>query len=439
MDNLLQFSVNIAMEATVALVLILLLCTLIKQKKAFPTTKPLIYLSWFTIGVLINQILTWTIFLHGLTYKYVTVIMIFIYVLDYFFSYGASAAFYFYIEALIIQNYRKKQVLYRSNKTIEKFIIGWGIVTTLIYGVLLFVPDLYRIEDGVIYYNSIAYIILHIMAKFASVCALILIIRHRKVLDKHETRISIIFILLVAAFFVIDEIWEVCIGHVLSAVFAVFIYVSVDLHKGLLLERQERELVEKKTQIMFSQMQPHFLYNVLTTISGMCEVENAMQARDIVNRFADYFRANLDSLGSEKLISFDKELEHVKTYLWLEKVRFEEQLNVRYEITVDNFYVPSLTIQPMVENAVKHGILPKEEAGTVTIRTCETEDEYIVSIEDDGVGFDVNDYENDGRNHIGIENVRKRLEIICNGVCEINSEIGKGTTVSIHIPKGEQL
>ena len=239
-------------------------------------------------------------------------------------------------------------------------------------------------------------------------------------------------------FVIVDEIFELCIGRVLLALFVFMLYVSIDLHKGLLLERQEKEIVEWKTQIMLSQMQPHFLYNVLTTISSMCEMQNATQARDVVNSFADYLRTNLDSLGKEKTISFEKELEHIKTYLWLEKIRFEDSLNIVYEIGTTDFKVPSLSVQPMVENAVKHGILKKDDSGTVTIKTYETKDEYVIVVEDDGVGFDVNSVQNDARTHVGIENMRKRLEVIIGGYCDIQSEIGRGTVVKIHIPKGEQ-
>ena len=93
----------------------------------------------------------------------------------------------------------------------------------------------------------------------------------------------------------------------------------------------------------------------------------------------------------------------------------------------------------MVENAVKHGILPKENGGTLTIRTSETDDEYVITVEDDGVGFDINEPFDDDHEHVGIENVSRRLEIICNGSLEIQSKKNEGTVVTIRIPKGEQL
>ncbi|MDO4189631.1 MAG: histidine kinase [Lachnospiraceae bacterium] len=362
-----------------------------------------------------------------------------VYILDYVFSYGISVAALYYVEALAIDEYNRMGVKYRPKNYVKNIIIVWGIVTAIIYAVSLFIPSIYHLEEGQAVFSIPAYVGLHIMVMFGYICTLIYIVRHRDVIGKYEAGVCFVFIIMASIFAVIDELFELCIGHFMIAIFVFSLYVSIDLHKGLLLERQEKEIALWKTQIMLSQMQPHFLYNVLTTISGMCEMENATEARDVVNHFADYFRTNLDSLDKEKTIPFEKELEHVKTYLWLEKVRFEDSLNICYEIETIDFSVPSLTVQPIVENAVKHGILPKDDTGTVIIRTYETSLDYVVAIEDDGVGFDVNEKQDDTRTHIGIDNVTKRLELICNGTCDIKSDKGKGTVVTIHIPKGDRL
>ena len=433
----LQYSVNIAMEATILLVLVIMLITLFWQKRVFITTVPLIFLSSDIILVIIVQIIAWIILSLNMQVEYGAMPMRILYILDYFFSYLSGASFYYYVEALAKDEYNRAGVMFIPKKHVKNIIIVWGLVTAVIYSVSLFVPSLYHLEGSKGIFSIPAYFGLQIIVKFGYICAIIFIVRHREVIGKLETGIGLAFLGLISIFVVIDELYNLCIGHVLMALFVFVIYVSIDLHKGLLLERQEKEIALWKTQIMLSQMQPHFLYNVLTTISGLCEMQNATEARDVVNHFADYFRTNLESLGKEKTISFEKELEHIKTYLWLEKVRFEDVLNICYQIETTDFSVPSLAVQPIVENAVKHGILPKDDAGTVTIKTYETDSDYVIIVEDDGVGFDVNEKRDD--THVGIDNVTKRLEIICNGYCDINSEIGKGTVVTIHIPKGEQI
>lgn len=439
MEMNLQYSVNIAMEATILLVLVIMLITLLWQKKLFVTTTPLILLTSFIILMMIVQIATWIILILNIQVEYGAMPMRIVYILDYIFSYGLTVAFYYYVEALAIDEYNRIGVAFESNKCLKIIMIAWGLIGTIIYSVALFVPSIYHLESGKPIYSIPAYIVMTIITKFACICAFIFIIRHIEAIGKHEVTVSIIFVTLISLLVIVDELYAVCIGHVFVAIFVLVLYVSIDLHKGLLLERQEKEIALWKTQIMLSQMQPHFLYNVLTTISGMCEIQNATEARDVVNHFADYFRTNLDSLGNEKTISFEKELEHIKTYLWLEKIRFEDTLNICYEIGTTDFMLPSLAVQPIVENAVKHGILPKDDVGTVIIRTYETSNDYVIVIEDDGVGFDVNEKQDDTNTHVGIENVTKRLEIICNGSCDIKSEIGKGTVVTIHIPKGDQL
>ena len=125
----------------------------------------------------------------------------------------------------------------------------------------------------------------------------------------------------------------------------------------------------------------------------------------------------------------------MKTYIWLEQLRFGEDLLVEYEIGCENFHIPPLSLQPLVENAVKHGLGQKEEGGTVKICTAEQDDAWIICVEDDGVGFDVATVKNDGRLHIGVDNVRYRLESMCNGSLVIESEIGTGTRATIRIPK----
>ena len=132
-------------------------------------------------------------------------------------------------------------------------------------------------------------------------------------------------------------------------------------------------------------------------------------------------------------IPFEKELSHVETYLNLEKMRFEERLNVVYDIEETDFCLPSLVVQPLVENAVKHGICKKEEGGTLIIKTAKIYNRIVISIIDDGVGFDtkVNKKDNSGRHHIGIQNVRDRLAQMAGGELIIRSTPGVGTKAYI--------
>ena len=114
---------------------------------------------------------------------------------------------------------------------------------------------------------------------------------------------------------------------------------------------------------------------------------------------------------------------------------YGKALNVVYDIQVTDFKLPVLTLQAIVENAVRHGIGKREGGGSLTISTSETDNDYLVFVSDDGQGFNYEEAVNDGQQHIGIKNVRERLNTQCSGALEIKSQIGKGTTVTIKIPK----
>ena len=215
----------------------------------------------------------------------------------------------------------------------------------------------------------------------------------------------------------------------------------LDLHKqykeAIRYQQVQKELYEAKVSVMISQIQPHFMYNALTSIAMMCQIDPDT-AQEATVTFADYLRVNMDSLKQTKPVPFETELEHLKKYLYIEKLRFANLLNIEYDIQTTGFYLPLLSIQPLVENAVKHGVGMKEDGGTVKISTRETDDAYEVIIEDDGVGFDVNEQKDDGRSHVGMENTKKRLHDMCGAQVVITSVIGEGTTARVILPKEEQ-
>ena len=136
---------------------------------------------------------------------------------------------------------------------------------------------------------------------------------------------------------------------------------------------------------------------------------------------------------------FTTELEHLKNYLYIEKLRFDYLLNIEYDIQAADFELPLLSVQPLVENAVKHGVGMKKGGGTVKISYVETDSAFEVIVSDDGVGFDVNaPKKDDGRSHVGMENTRKRLRDMCGAELIITSKPGEGTTARVIIPKKDK-
>ena len=203
--------------------------------------------------------------------------------------------------------------------------------------------------------------------------------------------------------------------------------------------REARELeheVEKANMaVMISQIQPHFLYNALNTIKSLIR-RDPKKAEQAVIDFSYYLRGNMDSLTHTEPIPFETELAHVKYYCDIELLRFSDKLKIEYDIQEKKFCVPTLSIQPIVENAIKHGVTKKPEGGTVRISTASDDKDYIVTVKDDGVGFDPSAIEeDDGRSHVGIQNIRYRFENMMHATVSIESEKGVGTCVIIRIPK----
>ena len=148
----------------------------------------------------------------------------------------------------------------------------------------------------------------------------------------------------------------------------------------------------------------------------------------------------MDSLSSKSPIHFSKELEHVKNYLELEKLRFGDDLEIEYDIQVEDFFLPALTLQPIVENAVKYGIGDKIGGGKVTIRTAEVGSDVYISVIDNGKGIYANSIQdipakNDGRTHIGLVNVENRIVEMMGGYVQFSSRLEEGTYVNIVIPR----
>ena len=205
--------------------------------------------------------------------------------------------------------------------------------------------------------------------------------------------------------------------------------------QDLELKQKELELAESRIATMTSQIQPHFIYNALAAIKSMIRVSPKLAA-ETITEFSDYLRSNIDSLSATTPISFENELNHVEKYLSIEKKRFRDKLDITYDIQFKDFYLPQLSVQPIVENAVRHGITSRKvSGGSIIISTHKIENEIVITVTDDGAGFDINQILNDqGHINVGIQNVRTRLAAMVGGTLEVQSELNVGTTVTIKIP-----
>ena len=208
----------------------------------------------------------------------------------------------------------------------------------------------------------------------------------------------------------------------------------------LLYAQREKAAVEKETstQAAVSQFQPHFISNMLSTIQILFDADPA-GAKDALGQFAEYMRVSTDAFEFNGPIAFQRELAHVRNYAALEQLRFGGKLRVEYNIEVEDFFLPALTLQPLVENAITHGIGNRHGGGTVTIATQADTDNWRITVQDDGCGVDT--VGPDGlpppkaSGITSLANVRQRVESITKGRLYFNSKKDRGTTVTVLLPR----
>lgn len=203
-----------------------------------------------------------------------------------------------------------------------------------------------------------------------------------------------------------------------------------------------KQAVDAELKFLQAQIKPHFLYNALNTIMGFCIVEPE-KAYDLIDQLSNFLQGKFRFKSLNNLITLKDELELVKSYLNIELARFGKRLKVEYHIELcESLKIPPLILQPLVENAIKHGIYPKSEKGTVSISAYRNKDTITMLIKDDGVGMPQAKADSilNGEaeiNGIGIRNLDDRLKKHYGHGLRIASEVDKGTTVEIKIPSSK--
>lgn len=437
-----QFYINATAEIIAILFLVILLASSILRKSANQTKRAFSLLVLDLVLLLTCNMSSWILdgMLVSPTYlpKLYTLDLV-LTVFDFFFYCVAGVLFFNYVCSLTGSMETKQKRL----KIIHTLVL-YCFATTAVFGLSIDTGWFcYFPADGYTYYTP-AYGVLVVLSNPGVWLSYIFIIKNRKLLKKKLLPLlayHIVPMLLV----VVDQLFNLSASYVCLAFVALSIYVGVDIEqdKELLaqeaeIDRRKAENTEMKVNLMMSQIQPHFLYNTLSTIAYLCR-HDPKDAENAVNEFSDYLSGNLKSINTMRPIMFETELGHVENYLKIQKRRFPQRLCVEYDIKAKEFRIPALALQPIVENAVKYGVEKSLDLTTIQIRSEETNDAYIVSVRDDGPGFDINEQPNDERPHIGIASAKSRLANLVGGSLKIESEKGVGTTVTIIIPKNTEV
>jgi len=325
------------------------------------------------------------------------------------------------------------------DKTYKLF---WGLaavnaavnLTAFFTRVAFFITEDNQFKRGPLGYTT------HIVSGIMVAYLLYLILREAKRTRSPMILIPVLSILFIVCAVALDSKIDATkdgLGYLTISIVSCSLFSYIWLHLKFVREHEDALMSEQRVQIMLTQIRPHFLYNSLTVIQDLCRT-NPAQAEKATIQFAKYLRGNMDALQSGAPIPFTEELEHTKQYLSLEQMRFEDKLTVRYDIQCDAFSLPALTLEPIAENAVRHGVRGNIDGkGEVVIATREYPGCYEITVTDTGPGFDPEKQLKDqDRSHLGLRNVRDRLTQMCGGALRVESEPGKGTSVTISIPKG---
>ncbi len=264
-------------------------------------------------------------------------------------------------------------------------------------------------------------------------------VRSRRTAGKWDVWIPIFVIVMIVVSIGLDysvKEGQQPISFLTIAIIVGSVFYYIWLHLQFVREHENDLMAAQHIQIMRTQIQPHFLYNTIATFKALAR-KDPEKAEVVAEKFGVYLRQNLDSLSVDGCIPVEKELEHTRTYAEIEMVRFEN-IRVEYDLQDLAFSVPPLSLQPLVENAIRHGVRIREE-GIVRVRTRRTAKGHEILVEDNGEGFDIKEIDRADREHIGIRNVRERIETMCGGSLRIDSRIGEGTTVTIRIPAKEAV
>ena len=331
----------------------------------------------------------------------------------------------------------------------KKISYGYTNLITVLCGISLVLWLINAFNGMYIYYDATGldqtgphYLLSQAFNVVLPAMTMVLAFRYHDVIGWRNTWIWVLYGLIPVLSIPVQVLWAVTPVCLATTVSLVLVYTLIHVEQAEREANIEKELAQKElalsesnNSLVLSQIQPHFLYNALTSIYRLCDVKPEA-AKEAVSNFSKYLRGNLDSIKQKKMISFADELKHLQAYLSLEKIRYDDYLDIKYDIKTTEFFIPPLTVQPLVENAVNHGISDLPGGGLVTISTEEKRDYYEIRVSDNGVGFDPETVPEDGRSHLGIMNVRSRLNIMCHGTLDIKSAPGDGTVAIIQIPKG---
>jgi len=301
----------------------------------------------------------------------------------------------------------------------------------LLLSVTQFTTGIYFFTHDGVYHRGPLYPMLLIPPELIMLVNLTAVVRRWSKLSRKQRTAFLVYLLLPTLAMLIQMwLYGLLLIVIATAVSALFMLQMILIDHMEMELRQKEELAMQRQSIAVLQMRPHFIYNTLISIYYLTD-QDPEKGKQLIKDFTNYLRKNFTAIAKESTIPFTEELEHTRAYLAVEKARYEDLLYVEYDIRHTMFHIPPLTLQPIVENAVKHGMDPELDPLHVRISTFETDTGSVIRVEDTGIGFLPTD---EKEPHIALANIQERLELMCGGSLKIQSPKSGGTLVEIFIP-----
>lgn len=345
---------------------------------------------------------------------------------NFFFLFSITLYMSFFVEFIFGQRARK-----RMRILIARIIL---VITLVSIFINLFIPFIYGFDEQNRYFRKGGWYINAIGELFAIVLLTTVICELRNEVESNIFWMILIDILMPLIASVIQVfVYGIAITSIAIGVTQILMFAILYRYQELKIRESDMKLSEYNAKLILTQVQPHFTLNALSTIQYLCK-HDSEAAFEAISDFSIYLRNNMEFSTITEMIPFEKELAHIEKYVSIERRRFGDRINVVYDIKEKDFGIPPLSVQPLVENAIKHGISKKRDGGTVELAVWRGANNIHVVVTDDGIGFDMDKPATDDRVHLGLSIVKDRLIRKCGGNLVITSEEGKGTVCEIIIP-----
>lgn len=428
LETLERLSFNIAMDITGIFGLFLMGCSLLHGKIAF-LSKP-----WYLLAMFITQSLMLFSDMLACIYRGNTHAIVLLYVVN-------SANYILsYILLLIHLDYLVHELsLRRKQQQIIPQIIAWTSITLVIATFLdPFHKQFFSIPVETGLYQRETFYFIHTAAFSCFFLACVGLIHTQKNISRaRKFTLSWFFIIPFCTGIAQQFYPGISLTNLGSLLSVIAVFANYFWEQNKTFGAKELELQSAHSALVLSQIQPHFLFNSMTAIMDLCD-SDPREAKAALQELSDYLHYKISAMSNTYVVPFSEDLEFLQNYLKLEKRRFGPRLRVEYNIQYTDFSIPLLTLQPMVENAIRHGISKRPEGGTILLSTKEQGEYCTIKLMDNGVGFDTNQLDSAATDHIGLSNVKNRIQRLCGGSLSIHSVPGIGTVVEITLRKGNE-